>query len=236
MASRPDALRPTRVTDLRKWIKEGKTVKPSVTTVMDMWAKPGLVNWLINQPLHQAYALDRGSMSENQWIEEVKRLTEIEKDKAPNAGTEAHEAMQRGDETGTVPEGFEQLYANACEAVENWCGLRQWQCEVNFCAEHYAGQADRVSDGFIVDWKTKQFAEKFKPGAMLYRNHWMQLAAYRHGLRVPDAQCAIGFLCLETNEVEIAPVSEVQLQSGWRSFKRALAEFYETKLDMEIMV
>ena len=100
MASRPGELRPTRITDVRKWWKEGRVVVPSVTTVINVLDKAALNNWKIDRHLEQVWLnlprLEREysdtSIPERlyDFTSEVKRLTELEMDKAPKAGTDIH--------------------------------------------------------------------------------------------------------------------------------------------------
>jgi hypothetical protein len=98
MASRPDEMRPTRITDVRKWWKADEFVVPSVTTIQNVLAKDALVNWKIDQHLHEAWK-DQADDSGSTWVSfpdyktEIKRKTEIEMDKAPSAGTDFHGLM-----------------------------------------------------------------------------------------------------------------------------------------------
>lgn len=51
LVSRPDDIRPTRISDVRKMWKEERLVVPSVTTVLNVLDKAALNNWKIDQHL-----------------------------------------------------------------------------------------------------------------------------------------------------------------------------------------
>ena len=78
-------LRPTYVSDFRKWLAEGKLVAPSVTTILGILDKPALVNWKVDKHLEQAFACKVDNYDD--YLTEVKRLTELSLDAAPRAGT-----------------------------------------------------------------------------------------------------------------------------------------------------
>ena len=98
-----EVLRPSTVSDLRKWLKNGEKVAPSVTTILDVLAKPGLVNWQIDMHLEQAHILkvddyvganEKGINLFDDFKKEVKRLAAEQMDKAPKAGTDFHALME----------------------------------------------------------------------------------------------------------------------------------------------
>lgn len=233
MASRPGELRPTRITDVRKMWKEGRQVVPSVTTILNVLDKAALVNWKVDQHLRIARAegpmLDGQGLSADEWCAEIKRLTEIEMDKAPQAGTDAHKALEdymRGQE---APQDFRTIYINVAKALQEGAGYSDWECEKRFTDPRgFGGCADLVGDGvngkgWVIDYKTKQTADKFKPGKMAYPDHSRQLAAYREGLGIPNARCANVFICIENGEVDFHEHAEEQLRNGWEVFQHALA-------------
>lgn len=232
LKSRPDELRPTRITDVKKWWREGKTVVPSVTTVLNTLNKHALNAWKIDQHLFQAHRLDPSDFySVEAYLAEVKRLTELEMDKAPSAGTDLHGKLEQyllqelplsdpdhplceqvfmriRRETGVSGEEF----ADACGP------------EARFTSPlGFGGCVDLAGCGWVIDYKTKQTAAKFKPGKMAYPDHSMQLAAYREGLGMPDAKAANVFVCLETGDIDFHEHTEEQLQHGWAMFRHALA-------------
>ena len=58
---------------------------------------------------------------------------------------------------------------------------------------------------------------------MAYPDHARQLAAYRVGLKMPDAHCANAFVCLETGEIDFHVHPEADLQRGWETFLDCLS-------------
>lgn len=230
MASRPDELRPTRITDVRKWWKDGRLVVPSVTTVLDTLNKWGLNNWRIDQHLLVAHDMPQG-LSVEEYLAEVKRRTEMEMDKAPSAGTDFHAAIEAYVSDEPVPEGMGEL----CDRV--WAETEKhlpphydYGAEVRFASElGFGGCTDLVAysqqtnaDYWIIDYKTKREASKFKPGKMAYDEHRMQLAAYREGLELGNARCANVFVCLEDGQVDFHEHTEKDLIRGWQMFSHAL--------------
>lgn len=237
MTSRPGQLRPTRMTDVRKWWREGREIVPSVTTVLNVLAKPALVNWKIDQHLKQAFSFtyDRGGYvsadwQEDNYIQEIKRLTELEMDKAPGAGSDLHTSLQNFVIGNLDP--HEKDYKLCClvmSEIEMKANIDYLDCdpEKSFVANGYGGQIDLVSEAFepewIIDYKTKQTADKFKPGKMVWDEHKMQLAAYRMGLDLPNARCANVFICLENGEIDFHEHTQEQLAQGWALFQHCLA-------------
>lgn len=223
MTSRPGELRPTRVTDARKhgWV-------PSVTTIMDVLAKHALVGWKIDQHLAQAYRLMQDSTPDySTFLRQVKDLTELEMNKAPDAGTNVHNILEQHF-LGNTPKGHETLCNTVSEAIIENCGdIIQCDPEAIFVSpEGYAGCIDLPAicdDRWIIDYKTKQTAEKFKPGKMAYPDHSRQLAAYREGYQWHNARCANLFICIETGEVDFHEHSEDELNKGFSTFLDCLS-------------
>ena len=112
LVSRPDDIRPTRISDVRKMWKEERLVVPSVTTVLNVLDKAALNNWKIDQHLVIAASVSTddyfgdGGFEMGKYIAEIKRLTELEMDKAPKAGTDFHGLMESY-VLGKLPESAE---------------------------------------------------------------------------------------------------------------------------------
>lgn len=232
MTSRPGELRPTRITDVRKWWEQGQLVVPSVTTVLDVLAKHALINWKIDQHLIQAFKhLDKPrdeGYSESDYIFDIKRFTELEMDKAPSAGTDFHKLMEQyinGEITNEDP-NFNLCFKTFDVIFEKTNGIDTWEPEINFISNlGFGGQIDlsnNPNSPWIIDYKTKQTADKFKPGKMAYDDHRMQLAAYRMGIGQPSARCANVFVCLEDGQIDFHEHSQEELEKGWGLFQHAL--------------
>ena len=239
MATRPDDLRPTRITDVKRMWKDSRNVVPSVTTIQNVLAKPALTNWLIDQHLKQSLKLaewnliktmfdDDKSMniSEKGYLSKVKKLARKEMDKAPTAGSDIHKLLDDHCK-GKLPIDTDPKMKALCENVYGVIVAktkqREWKSEFNFVAKGYGGQIDLCNDGWVIDYKTKQTADKFKPGKMAFDNHAQQLSAYRNGIGQTTARCANVFICLEDGQIDFHEHSEQELDRGWNIFKHSLA-------------
>lgn len=226
MTTRPGELRPTRISDFRKWRKEGRKVVPSVTEIGKVLDKPALVNWKVEQFLKQAFIVDQRCDSFDAWASEVKRLTELQMDLAPSVGTDVHKVLEDYATGKDVLSELRPLCNDVFMAIEAYAGrmLRtHYKVEPRFATATYGGQVDLVGNGWLIDYKTKQTADKFKPGKMAYDEHRMQLAAYRMGMGMPSARAANVFISIEDGRVDFHEHTAVELDKGWRLFEHALA-------------
>lgn len=223
-------LRPTYVSDFKKWVAEGKLVAPSVTTILGILDKPALVNWKVDKHLEQAFACKVDNYGD--YLTEVKRLTELSLDAAPKAGTDFHKVLSDY-QAGIFPDNpHEKMCAdNTYYQIEEFTGFKahQFDSEVSFCNPSYAGQADLVNDHWVIDFKTKQESSKFKPGKMAYDEHRLQLAAYRMGLGKPNARTANVFICLEDGQVSFEEHLQLDLHKAELIFNHCV-EIWHLKL------
>ena len=107
------------------------------------------------------------------------------------------------------------------KALKEAFGDQHWIAEKSFAHPlGYGGKCDLMSpNGLVVDFKTKDTPlEKVD----VYFEHEMQLAAYREGLGMPSARCAIVFINGTTNEVKLVEVENTALQKGWECFEHLL--------------
>jgi hypothetical protein len=232
-----EQLRPSTVGDLRKWIKQGQRVAPSVTTIQDVLAKHALINWKIDQHLEQAYELalwTDETHNKDLFIEEVKHRTEIQLDKAPSAGTDFHKLMETFilGHTDTLTTETYNLCSSVTDLIFEKTNIEPeyWQPEVNIFSElGYAGQADLIIDDgetqWCIDYKTKETKEKFKPGKMAYDNHAQQLSAYANEIS-PKCRCANILVCLETGELDWHEWKDEDLMRGFEVFSRCVEIYY----------
>lgn len=232
MSSRPGELRPTRITDVKKWWKEGKKIEPSVTNIQGILAKPQLTNWIIDQHLEQAYSLNPADyQSLDLWLDACHYKADTQMDKAPSAGSDLHKCMDDYDNRRL---GNDHPMFALCQKVHNEIASRlddldaAYTTEQNFVSElGYGGQVDlHIYTGndvhLINDYKTKLTKDKFKPGKMAYMEHYVQLAAYRKGLGLDKARCANIFVCLEDGQIDFHEHKEEDLIKGWEIFKKCL--------------
>jgi len=228
-----DGTRPTRMSDVKKiWANKGFCV-PSVTTVLNILSKPALENWKINQHLKQAFGIDKSVLSYelehsvelDEFIEEVKRLTEIEMDLAPSAGTNFHKLMEDYVNRNTKDDENYQLAEKVYKTILDKTSSKDFTTEKSFATELYGGSVDLHSDDWIIDYKTKN-KNNFKAGKMVYEENIMQLSAYREGLGLKNAKCANVFICLDTQKIDFHVHSEKELEKGKHLFHHALQIWY----------
>ena len=236
MAKDPTRTRPSRVTDAKKAAKNGEVWYPSVTTVLNILDKPALVNWKVDQHLQTAFEIDRRAFDHgfDAFKQDVKRETQERMDLAPKAGTDIHQVLEDWVGDRKIPDSeMEKLICLKVDAVlEECCGEQFWLCEEYFAENGYAGCADLIAfrepkgskDNWVIDYKSKQTADKFKPGKMQYPDHVRQLAAYGKAL-FPDMEfrAANIFICLESGEVDFCEVDHSKLEDGYLDFMDCLS-------------
>ncbi len=228
MAKDPSRTRPTRVTDAKKngWL-------PSVTTVLGILDKPALVNWKVDQHLDRAFSVDASKYPDlESYTAAVKRFTRDMMDQAPNAGTEVHNAIEQYLKTGNYEGPHQGICADVFEMLYQLG--EGWKAEKRFAHPlGYAGMVDVHNNKWVIDFKTKQFAEKFKPGKMAYPEHAAQLVAYKYGLELPQARCANIFICIENGKLDFYEHNELTLEREWEVFKSALNVWQHRNYDTQ---
>lgn len=215
--------RPTTLRDSRK-----AGLFPSVTTILRVLDKPGLGRWLQKQVLMSALTLPRlDGEGEDSYAERVIKDANEQSNKARDLGTEIHGAIER------YMLGQPSDHLDICKAVEAALdahfGHQEWSSEKSFAhAMGFGGKVDLHSQTVVADFKTKQFnAEKLPE---IYDEHCLQIAAYAHGLGLPEAKGAIVFVSTsEPGLIHIVDIPEEELDSGWRMFMSALEIWCEQK-------
>ena len=216
-------------------LRDARTMNlvPSVTTVLNIAAKPALLAWMQQQVLYAALTLPRRpDEPEKEYIDRIINDSKEQGRSAADAGTDIHASIQgfyEGQSTGKHTE-----MVSACtQAIDNWAGPRKWISERAFAHEAgFGGKCDlyfEADGGFVADIKTKEFTDPDKVGG--YDEHLMQLAAYRVGLGVPNARCANVFV--SRNVPGLVVVKEwppEQLDTGWAMFMHLLS-FWQLKND-----
>jgi hypothetical protein len=199
---------------------------PSVTTILNIAAKPGLTVWLQEQAILAALTLPRDEDEpESVWLKRVVQDSKQQAKDAADKGTEIHEAIQsyyEGRKDSKYP-----FHVSACaNIIKSRYGDVNWIAERSFGHElGFGGKCDmHTTDagGIVVDIKTKEFTDVTKP--LWYDEHLLQLAAYRVGLGIPTARCANVFV--SRTDPELAVVKEWEeddLQRGWEMFTHLLA-------------
>jgi hypothetical protein len=208
-----------RATTLRDAKKMG--LLPSVTTINGMLSKAGLDTWKQQQVLLAALTLPRADGEpEEDWLKRVMQDSRATGREAAERGTAIHAIIESYFEQVYMPEKPAYL-DNIDKALREAFGEQLWLSEKSFGHPlGFGGKCDLMSvNGFVVDFKTK---ETDLDKVDVYFEHEMQLAAYREGLGMPTARCAIVFVNALTNQVKLIEVSQEKLQSGWECFEHLL--------------
>ena len=208
-----------RNTTLADAKKEG--LLPSVTTIINVLAKPGLDRWKQEQVLLASLTLPRlENEPEADWLKRVTEDSRATGQDAMSRGTAMHNVLEAYFSQVYLPE-YPDYTRRTEEALRNHFGDQFWVCEQSFAHElGYAGKCDLSSaEGIIVDFKTKESLEN----ASVYPDHILQLSAYAHGLKMPMARCAICFV--SETETQVHEIKQEDLQKHWEMFKCLLMYF-----------
>ena len=223
--------RPTTLRDAKKL-----GLLPSVTTIIGVANKgEGLQRWMQEQAILAALTLPRlEGEEEGVWLSRVMKDSKATGMEAAMRGTAIHNIIQGYFEQMYLPE--KPAYLDAIDdALKHHFGNQPWLSERSFGHPlGFGGKCDLMASkvngkgGFIVDFKTKTTdLDKVD----VYFEHELQLAAYREGLNLPNARCAIVFVNGTTNQVKLIEVEESRLQKGWECFQYLL-RFYQVKNDL----
>ena len=152
---------------------------PSVTTVLNVMAKPALIQWLQKQVLMAALTLPRiPGEPEEAYIDRIMVDSKEQGRAAADAGTDIHASIQ-GFYEGEVITRHEAHVKGTVAALDAIFGQRGWIAERAFGHSHgFGGKCDlhcTTGDGIVADVKTKEFSDGNKVDA--YDDHLMQLAA-----------------------------------------------------------
>jgi hypothetical protein len=234
MKSDPSRTRPSTMRDMKAAQKAGEKWFPSVTTILGVLDKPALVNWKVDRHIETAYELITNGIVRTecleQFLSDVKTETQHRLDEAPKAGTSCHLVLENYFLHGEIPK--DEIMLKICENVRDVLkekvGQGAYECEKYFANElGFAGCADLVAGEWVIDYKTKQTADKFKPGKMAYPEHYRQLAAYLKGFSATKA--ANIFICLETGEIDFHEHDQKDLENGWLDFEACIGIFNRSK-------
>lgn len=222
--------RPTTLRDARK-----HNLVPSVTTILNVYAKPGLEIWKQKQVLMSALTLGRneGETDEDWMARIINDSKEIGRE-AADLGTAIHAAIQGFYEGTPISHEFVEIVHAADKVIKGHFNDWEWIAEHSFSHElGFAGKCDlyipasEKMPGFLIDIKTKDFGpdDKITPS----EDHLMQLSAYRVGLGMQRAKCANVYVSRsQPGVVRLIEWSQEDLDRGWQMFLRLL-EFWQLK-------
>jgi len=218
-------------------LRDARTMNlvPSVTTVLNVAAKPALTNWLQQQVLLAALTLPRRpDEPEKEYIDRIINDSKEQGRSAADAGTDIHASIQGFYENKST--GKHQESVNACDqAITQHFGYHKWVSERSFAHDlGFGGKCDLffrdgegVGEGVVVDIKTKEFTDPSKVDG--YDEHLMQLSAYRVGLGIPKARCANIFVSRNVPDlIVVREWSAEDLDRGWEMFLHLL-QFWQLK-------
>jgi hypothetical protein len=208
--------RPTTLRDARKL-----GLLPSTTGIINQLSKAGLDTWKQQQVLLAALTLPRlPDEPESDWLSRVMQDSKATGRDAAERGTAIHAVIEAYFDQVYMPE--KPPYLDAIDStLKRTFGEQLWLPEKSFGHPlGFGGKCDLMAKtGFVVDFKTK---DTDLDKVDVYFEHEMQLAAYREGLGVPNARCAIVFVNGTTNQVKLIEVEEQKLQNGWECFQHLL--------------
>lgn len=205
--------RPTTLRDARKL-----NLVPSVTTIIKCAATPGLEIWKQNQVMLAAMTLPkRQDEPEADYIKRIMEDSREQAKKAAERGTTIHAAIQGYYEGERIADEFSPYADGAASVVDEWV-MSDWKAERSFAHPlGFGGKVDLSSPKAVLDFKTKEF--NADADLRTWDEHAMQLAAYRHGLGMLQARCAIVYVST-TNPglARLIEIREEDLVKGWKCF------------------
>lgn len=167
-------MRPTTLRDARKL-----NLLPSVTTVLRVLHKQGLVDWMIEQACLSVLTAPRPDTEElDAFVRRVlhtERQQDAEAQKARDLGTDIHNALEAAVQGKQCDDELRVYVDPVLKAIDTMGGL--FGAEQIVVGEGYAGKTDLIlANGdwqIIVDFKTTKKLPK-----EAYPEHRLQLAAY----------------------------------------------------------
>lgn len=170
---------------------------PSVTTVLQVVAKPQLEAWKIRQGILAALTLPRAEGEDDEaYLARVLSDSREQAKAAAEEGTRIHDAIEQSFNGGRVPDAYlPHVEATRRRIAELFPGITDWIAEASFAhPSGYGGKVDlhSPSAGIVIDYKGKD--GDFTDGKKLAYDQHYQLAAYQHGLALPANVCANLFI------------------------------------------
>lgn len=194
---------------------------PSVTSIMNCAAKPGLQSWKDNQMIMACLTLPRiENEPEEAYIARIKRDADAHSAEARERGTLVHAFVQQGFEGAKLEGEALEFYQSALETVNAECGKQRWNCEVSFATYRYGGKIDLISSEYLIDIKT---TEKSLDGIKTWDEHAQQLAAYD---RNKGRKCGILYINVFNKQSKIIFIPEEEIQRGMKCFNALLDYWY----------
>ena len=219
--------RPTTLRDARKL-----DLVPSVTTIIRMAAAPGLERWKAEQVLMAALTLPRVKQEpESTWIKKVWDDSKMQARLAAERGTAIHAAIEKAHRHEAFEPELTPFVAATLDTVEARFPGVSWSSEKSFAhPSGYGGKIDLHSKDIVGDYKTK---DGDLESVKVYDEHFMQIAAYAHGLGMSKA---VGFIVFVSRQLparaRLIEFDSQDLRRGWLMFS-SLLEFWKSKHGLE---
>lgn len=222
--------RGTTLRDARKL-----SLVPSVTTVLNVVAKPALTNWLVIQGIMAALTGTRdGDESDEAYISRILADSKAQAKAAAEEGSRIHDACERMSKGLTVREQYlPHATAAHAELKRLFPDVDDWIAEQSFAHPlGFGGKCDlhSPSTGIIVDYKTKD--GDFSDGKKLAWDQYWQLAAYGRGLGMMGEHFSHGAAIFVSRTHPGCVASHVwsaeEMAEGWDVFEAALALWKRT--------
>ena len=218
-----------RNTTLRDAKKLG--LYPSVTTLLGMFAKPGLDRWKQDQLLRIAY--DNPPQDGESYERYADRcLVEHEKpvEEAADFGTKVHDAIEAYFTGQHIPDELLEYIQPALDwKQEHSLNFIEFEKMLVNPNHGFAGTVDIVGQGvegskFILDWKTRKTKPKVKVTSYDFQIH--QIAAYGATYFGEDRMMSEGIYgancylsSTEPGRFEVIKYSPDELRDAWKVFK-----------------
>ena len=210
--------RPTTLRQARKygWL-------PSVTTVMNVMAKPGLQVWKDDRLLDAAFGQVNRLFNGEEEIDykDIKKEAGRIAREAAEEGTRIHGQIENWLQGKYVSKKY-RAHVDAAITELDKLGLSWPQVEKGFADEvyGYAGKIDLYNDEWIIDFKSKEFEEDVEA----YDENFMQLSAYERGIREfnPRRQANIFISRSHPGVAKTIIHTDEQAERGWNMFKACL--------------
>ncbi len=198
---------------------------PSVTGILKCADKPALTQYFVKQAVMASLTLPRNTgESDDDYIKRILTDSRQEGADARDVGTEIHGAVERCDMIGQYANWVVAVDMRLKETID--LHLHEFSPEKSFAHPlGYGGKVDLHCDEWVIDVKTKSGPAG---GRKLWDEELMQLAAYRVGLGLPAARCAILHVDRDNPTAELLEAAEADLERGWSMF-RALLAYWQAK-------
>ena len=180
-----DGERSVTLRDARKY-----ALVPSVTNIIGILDKPFLLVWKEQQLLTACsdWPYQNGD-DIDEWKAQCLNMSRQITYKAADNGRKVHDMLEQYYKNNEITVESRGFVAPVAQLLLEKFGDVQWYAEESFAKNGYGGTCDLYSReaNIILDFKTKnkEDLQKLKP----YKEHSMQLAAYRIGLDLPTARC-----------------------------------------------